>query len=504
MTAMGEALWSLYRQQKAKGLRAAMRQTLQKMEKAGLTDSAWYNAMGEIALEEKNANLALRFFQQANQKGELPEYRLNQGHAHYALGDYIEAERHYRAVLEAHGDDVHALVNRANCLIRLNRLEDAWDLCELGLQKTMAKPAFWNTQGQIAYLRGNYPEALRLFKRAYAEAPDYTDALFNQANVEANLGDREQAIAHFAQCGRKDENFESAFYNLALLQLDSGRLSEAQTAIHRALALNANSPDNVHVQARIHYATGELKLAREAFRKALRQQEDHVPSLLGLARVLAQESQADEATSLLKRILAVPALMREDRKAALSVLLDLGHYSLVLTHCERLPESESAEFGLMHTVALWKTGRIREAIVRMEAVLTEAGESPSALILLGMMLREHGALHLAEPRLRRALELSPGDTRAACELALVLLSQDKANDAVEHLLEALRENPRQPDLLYNLACAQSRAGNLDDAMSTLQSALENGFSDFERLGHDSDMQSLRQLKAFAQIVGEPG
>jgi Flp pilus assembly protein TadD len=121
-----------------------------------------------------------------------------------------------------------------------------------------------------------------------------------------------------------------------------------------------------------------------------------------------------------------------------------------------------------------------------------------------MMLREHGAAALAEPRLRRALELSPGDPRAAAELGLVLTSQDRAGEAVRVLDEALDLNPHHPDLLYNLACAQSRAGNLDDALSTLQSALENGFSDFERLGHDSDMQSLRQLKAFAQLIGEPG
>lgn len=499
---MSEALWALFRNQKIKGLRAAMRQTLRKMERAGLTDAPWFNAMGELAMDEGNLNLALRFFQQACHKSEASEPWLNQGHALYAQGDFTSAEKIYSTVLARHPDDVHALVNRANCLIHLQKLDDAWELCEQGLKRSLARPALRNAQGQIAFLRGEYEQALSLFQQAYEEAPDYVDALFNQANVEVRLGQREKAMAHFDLCTRKDENFESAFYNRALLLFESGRAGEALQALQKALTLKPESPDSLHLQGRIHYSQGEMKLAREIFRKALRLHEDHLPSLIGLARVLAQETQHEEAVTLLKRILSLPALNPEDRKAALSVMLDLGQFNLALMHCERAADPAQNGLGLIHTVALWKTGKLREAIARMEKTLAVEGESLGSLTLLGMMLRENGALALAEPRLRRAQEMAPGDARVASELAMVHLGQDQVSEAMACLELTLKLQPENPDLLYNYACAQTRAGNRDDALTTLQKALESGFSDWDRLANDPDIQSLRQLKAFHALLGE--
>jgi tetratricopeptide (TPR) repeat protein len=504
MNSMGDALWSLFRNQKAKGLRAAMRQTLRKMERAGLTDSAWFNAMGELALEEHNATLALRFFQQACTKSEVGEHWLNQGHALYALGDYPEAEKIYGGVLARFPEDVHALVNRANCLVRMERLEDAWMLCENGLSRTQARPALWNAQGQIAFLREDYSQALDLFRKAYREAPDYIDTLFNQANVEARLGRREEAIEHFEMCTRKDENYESAFHNQALLLFEIGRLKEAQKVIQKAMLLKPESAENMSLLAQIHFRAGDLKLAREVFRKALRIQEEHLPSLIGLARLVAQESQEDEALALVKRILNLPSLGIEDRKTTLSLLLDLSQFHLALLHCERASETDQEKLGLIHTVALWKTGKLREAIARMEKVLEQEGESSSALILLGMMLREQGAPQLAEPRLKRALELDEGDPRAASELALILLNLKRPLEAVQCLEEAIESHYGHADLLYNLACAQTRAGNRDDALTSLKMALENGFSDWDRLGRDPDMENLRHLHAFNALIGDSG
>jgi len=502
MNSMAEALWSLYRNQKAKGLRAAMRQTLQKMEKAGLNDAAWYNAMGELSLDERNPSLSLRFFQQACAKSDEGEYWLNQGHAHYALRDYTEAEKVYRHVLEKHSDDAHAMVNLCNCLIHRGQWDEAWAICEDGLKHTFAKPALWNTQGQIAYLRRQYSQALELFSQAYREAPDYIDALFNQANIEAKLGQRLAAIQHLEQCTRKDENYEGAYFNLALLYLEEMDYQKARTAVQKALSIHGNQVEYLHLLGRIYLLKNELKLARETFHKALRVQDDHIASTLGLARVMAQEAQEEEALSLVKRALAMPNLTPEDQKNALSVLLDLGQFALALMYCERAGEEAKSGLGLIHTLCLWKTGKVREAIARLENVLLEEGESVSALTLLGMMLREHGAAQLAEPRLRRALELDGGNPRLVTELALTFSQLERHEEAILCLQKALEIHPHHPDLLYNLACAQTKAGNRDDALVSLQKALESGFSDLDQLEHDPDMQSLRQLKAFSILIGE--
>ena len=92
MDTMGIALWDLYENQKVKGLSAAMRKTLSKIEKSGQADNRWFNAMGELALQEKRYGIAARFFKQAMDEKPLPEYELNLGNALFYAGDFQAAK----------------------------------------------------------------------------------------------------------------------------------------------------------------------------------------------------------------------------------------------------------------------------------------------------------------------------------------------------------------------------------------------------------------------------
>jgi tetratricopeptide (TPR) repeat protein len=78
---------------------------------------------------------------------------------------------------------------------------------------------------------------------------------------------------------------------------------------------------------------------------------------------------------------------------------------------------------------------------------------------------------------------------------------DKAIDAYKNALK-IQENPT---LLYNLACAQSLAGKLDDAFASLDKALEDGqnLSD-TLLATDHDINNLRKDPRFKEILGKHG
>ena len=91
MDAMAAALWDLYEKQKAKGLSAAMRQTLAKLEKTGQADHRWFNAVGELAMQERSFTVAARFFRLARDEKPLPGYELNLGNALFYAGDHAGA-----------------------------------------------------------------------------------------------------------------------------------------------------------------------------------------------------------------------------------------------------------------------------------------------------------------------------------------------------------------------------------------------------------------------------
>jgi tetratricopeptide (TPR) repeat protein len=92
----------------------------------------------------------------------------------------------------------------------------------------------------------------------------------------------------------------------------------------------------------------------------------------------------------------------------------------------------------------------------------------------------------------RAYEPSPWETAFA---AAPLLDAGRYDEALALLGGGLREHPGNPSLLYNLACAEARAGRVEDAIAHLREAAAKEPRYAEAARSDPD---------FAAIRGEPG
>jgi tetratricopeptide (TPR) repeat protein len=93
----------------------------------------------------------------------------------------------------------------------------------------------------------------------------------------------------------------------------------------------------------------------------------------------------------------------------------------------------------------------------------------------------------------RAYEPSAWETSFA---AAPLLDQGRYDEALALFAEALREHPGNPSLLYNLACAEARAGRKDDAITHLREAIAGGERFAERARSDPDLDAIRDDPSF--------
>lgn len=118
-----------------------------------------------------------------------------------------------------------------------------------------------------------------------------------------------------------------------------------------------------------------------------------------------------------------------------------------------------------------------------------------------------------EPSLRRvgvaksgdALVLAVGNAPAkayapsvweAVFSAAPLLDAGRFDEAVELLAAELREHPGDGSLLYNLACAESRAGRTGDAIAHLREAIAAEGRYAGRAREDPDFDGIRDEPAF--------
>ena len=72
--------------------------------------------------------------------------------------------------------------------------------------------------------------------------------------------------------------------------------------------------------------------------------------------------------------------------------------------------------------------------------------------------------------------------------------------ALDYAQRALKINPDDPLLLYNMSCMYAQLGNPDEALNALEKAVDKGYGQKDWVAHDSDLDSLRELPRFQRII----
>ena len=125
-----------------------------------------------------------------------------------------------------------------------------------------------------------------------------------------------------------------------------------------------------------------------------------------------------------------------------------------------------------------------------------------AQCFLGMGMKEESrtmyrkALRLIDER----LELNPDDARA-CQIGSGAAANvgDKES-AAEYARRALAINPDDPLLLYNITCMYALFGEANQALDYFEKAVDKGYGQKDWVAHDADLDSLRELPRFKQIL----
>ncbi len=110
------------------------------------------------------------------------------------------------------------------------------------------------------------------------------------------------------------------------------------------------------------------------------------------------------------------------------------------------------------------------------------------------------ASHKAVGVIERWLDLNPDDARALNLGATIWSNLGQHEKALEWARRSLVIDKEDPQLLYNVACVYAIEGMKDDAIMTLERAIDKGYGHKEWIEHDSDLNSLRSDKRFQALL----
>ncbi len=121
-----------------------------------------------------------------------------------------------------------------------------------------------------------------------------------------------------------------------------------------------------------------------------------------------------------------------------------------------------------------------------------------------------GEVLRSEKRHAEALEafmqadlLVPDDLSTLLGIAWCLKRVDRLQDAIETMLRAYRACPKEPIVLYNIACYYSLAGDKQQSLSWLGRALRMSPDLRELIPDETDFDSLRSDPDFQLMVHDP-
>jgi serine/threonine protein kinase/Tfp pilus assembly protein PilF len=123
-----------------------------------------------------------------------------------------------------------------------------------------------------------------------------------------------------------------------------------------------------------------------------------------------------------------------------------------------------------------------------------------ALASLGRVDEAEAANRRTVRLIAQHLDLDPDDSRALIIGAAANASLGDTDTAAEYAERALRVDPDDPMLLYNVACTYGLLGKTSECLDALESAVSKGWGDRAWLEHDSDLDGIRGQPRYLALI----
>lgn len=143
---------------------------------------------------------------------------------------------------------------------------------------------------------------------------------------------------------------------------------------------------------------------------------------------------------------------------------------------------------------------VAQVASRADAVATP-GMAPSEAETLA--LRRAGDAKLTQGDASGA-ELAGNKAAAneALKVAIAKMAQGRLDDAEKDLADAIARDPKQPLVYYDMAILRMKQGRTDEAMKEFEASFMAGFSHFDKMDQDTDLNAVRSDPKFVALMAQ--
>jgi len=308
-------------------------------------------------------------------------------------------------------------------------------------------------EGDIAAARGDFENAVTLYRQAAAQAPSASMAAGRLGDKIAKLtsATRQAAAGNLvAQYNQAQELLRTRNYEAAEVMLDK---LESQVS-----SADPMSSEILKMQAQLHYGKGmaaadavKLEVARQAFQDAIAADATYYPAYLDLGKsLLSNSNTVTQGIQFIEQGLAIAG--------------------------DRLPEQE--RFSYQYTLAgkYFDQGNYSKAAAAYADIISARDRYPAYADALDKAVNSYvkmGEESLSSDfqetiaNLNEALQLNPKNEKALFLLGRIYLDNGQVENAVIVLKKLVDQTPNYPEANHYLGRAYFRSRDYDLALSHL-------------------------------------
>ncbi len=436
------------------------------------TDTELYFIIAECFLRQNNASEALKNFEKAkgaDPKNDLASIKI--ASVFFLQGKQEQAVKELCELLDHSPDNVQAELMLA-FFAELNGNES-------DARKYFARAGETGTsEGVIAaaqyYQRTNDTEqALRVLRDASGRLPETAVLYELKGKIQVAAKRYKDAIKTFETLERLNHRIGYAYLmNTYLVMGDNAR------ALEKVRAEIMKDPTNLSLRAElssVYLHMGKTNDATENAREIIRKNPESSVGYLALAVIYENSNDNDRAIEVLKGV---------ERMRDADIAVKLGNlYYLKRNLSAALEQYQKAEMIKPGSVPiLFQKGNVLYAMQKREDAIAEYQKvlrlSPNHALALNNLayLYAEGNRNLDEALLysARAFVLAPNNDLIRDTLGFVLIKKGRPEKGLYMLKTALKDNPKNQDVLYHLALGYNAKGDKGQAAENLQKALALG------------------------------
>jgi tetratricopeptide (TPR) repeat protein len=363
---------------------------------------------------------------------------VERGDAYVKEGKLREAAIEYRNAVELQANDGATRARLAETYARIGDTSRA-------LPEYVAAADLLPTDSRIQLEAGRYllgggraKEALARADGVLARDPQDIDANILRGNALAGLRDLEGALNAIEEAIRIDPARGSTYTQLGYIELARGRQAESEAAFKKAVDAAPQQIDGHLALANFYWGLNRIPEAERAFEAALKVDPQHRVANRAMALFMLTTRRILQAEPYLQQLAAI-----EDDTAS--------------------------QFGLVDYYLA--TNRIKDAVARLEPLAQKNATAKPAKRRLARASAISGDPQKAHAILDDLLKQDAQDAETQLQKGQMLLTEGKRDEALKHVLAAVKSRPNSAIAQYSLGKIYAARGDITAAETAYREVL---------------------------------